>query len=66
MAYRLRPTRLVEVLLPVLAALYHETEVPAGGESLPGSYLTQIKTLVETRLVRSFSCWRRSCSPQRS
>ena len=33
MAYRLQPTRLVEVLLPVLAALYHETEVPAGGES---------------------------------
>ena len=52
MAYRLQPTRLVEVLLPVLAALYHETEVPAGEESLPGSYLTQIKTLVETRLVR--------------
>ena len=52
MAYRLQPTRLVEVLLPVLAALYHETEVQAGDESLPGSYLTQIKTLVETRLVR--------------
>ena len=51
MAYRLRPTRLVEVLLPVLAALYHETEVGAGVESLPGSYLTQIKCLAETRLV---------------
>ena len=51
MAYRLRPTRLVEVLLPVLAALYHETEVGAGVESLPGSYLTQIKSLAETRLV---------------
>ena len=25
---------------------------PAGDESLPGSYLTQIKTMVETRLVR--------------
>ena len=52
MAYRRLPTRLVEVLLPVLAALYHETEVPAGGESLPGSYLTQIKSMVETRMVR--------------
>ena len=52
MAYRLQPTRLVEVLLPVLAALYHETEVPAGDESLPGSYLTQIKTMAETRMVR--------------
>ena len=52
MAYRLQPTRLVEVLLLVLAALYHETEVPAGGESLPGSYLTQIKSMVETRMVR--------------
>ena len=51
MAYRLQPTRLVEVLLPVLAALYHETEVGAGVESLPGSYLTQIKSLAETRLV---------------
>ena len=52
MAYRLQPTRLVEVLLPVLAALYHETEVPAGSESLPGSYITQMQTLIESKMVR--------------
>ena len=51
MVYRLQPTRLVEVLIPVLAALYHEVEVGAGVESLPGSYLTQIKSLIETRRV---------------
>ena len=41
----------MEVLIPVLAALYHEVEVGAGVESLPGSYLTQIKSLIETRRV---------------
>ena len=52
MAYRLQPTRLVEVLLPVLAALYHETEVAAGSESLPGSYITQVRTLIDAKMVK--------------
>ncbi|CAE7480731.1 kptA, partial [Symbiodinium necroappetens] len=43
---------LAAVLLPVLAALYHETEVPAGSESLPGSYITQVQTLIETKMVK--------------
>ena len=48
----LQPTRLVEVLLPVLAALYHVTEVPSGSDSLPGSYITQVQTLIQAKMVK--------------
>ncbi|CAE7325549.1 unnamed protein product, partial [Symbiodinium microadriaticum] len=51
-AHRRQDDRLVEVLLPVLAALYHVTEVPSGSDSLPGSYITQAQTLIQAKMVK--------------
>ncbi|CAE7264138.1 unnamed protein product [Symbiodinium microadriaticum] len=52
MAYVLQPTQLVTVLIPVLAALFYETEVEAGREVLPGSIITQIQTLIQGKAVK--------------
>ena len=52
MAYVLHPTRLVEVLLPVFAALFYETEVEAGREVLPGSFITQVQMLIQGKAAK--------------